>query len=85
MKIRSKGKATKYNSERPHLGETDDIFLKTQIQELCPTKQQKVWVGYLQKRESRNLLSDLELNPVNICDDFQSHVLSAFSFDTGAL
>ena len=48
-KIRSKGKATKYNSERPHLGETDDIFLKTQIQELCPTKQQKVWVGYLQK------------------------------------
>ena len=48
-KIRSKGKATKYNSERPHLGETDDIFLKTQIQELCPTEQQKVWVGYLQK------------------------------------
>ena len=38
-KIRSKGKATKYNSERSHLGETDDIFLETQIQELCPTKQ----------------------------------------------
>ena len=43
------------------------------------------YLSFSKKAGLETFLSDLELNPVNICDDFQSHVLSAFSFDTGAL